>query len=236
VVKCLDVAAENQRLLDELTEHEARAERARREKEAADKVAKEGRQNNRAAKDQEEQTAESKASNDARRRRISYLTEGTVQLPGVRQENSRLSISVEDLKKKLWEADDELQRLAAECNLARKEKDKQRRAVDITALDGTRRVSDHKPLFVECTWNKAILQPQERTLGSDPDAADREMFLSESRKTRYVVFLIRPDGFHCFEKYRNSLLAANKESQTPVEFGYEPVNADWDLAFPGKEG
>jgi len=234
--KYQDAIAENQRHRDELAGQEARAEQARKEKEEEDKAAEEERANNEAAEDWEKKTAESEAGNDGRREQVPDKEKKTAQLPGVRQQNARLNVSLEKLKQDLQEAETELQRLSAECDVARKEKDKERRRVDVTALDGTRKVSDHKPVFVECSRGKAILQPQERTLSADPGAADRETLLAAARRTRYVVFLVRPDGFRCFENYRSFVISAGQKTGAPIEFGYEPVNADWELVFPGKEG
>ena len=184
----------------------------------------------------EKKAAKSEAANAARRKRILEEQAATAPLPKLREENGRLNVSAEDLRKKLREADDEFRQLKIKCDVARKEKDKERRKVDVTALDGTRKISDHQPVFVECSRFKAILQPQARPLGPNASPDDRNAFLTAARGTRYVVFLIRPDGFPCFQKYRACLLAANKESGTSIEFGYEPVNADWELVFPGKEG
>ena len=60
--------------------------------------------------------------------------------------------------------------------------------------------------------------------------------MAAARRTRYVVFLIRPDGFYCFGNYRAAILAANQEAGPVIEFGYEPFNAEWKPVFPGKEG
>lgn len=99
--------------------------------------------------------------------------------------------------------------------------------------DGVRH--SRKPVFVECTDRAAIIQPEGTLLGSNPDSEDRKAFLDAAKRTRYVVFMIRPDGFYCFHKYRDLIVSANQGSQATIDFGFEPVNADWELVYPGQE-
>lgn len=98
------------------------------------------------------------------------------------------------------------------------------------------------PVFVECTARGAIIQPEGTRLSDDPGADDSSRFLAAAKKTGYVVFLVRPNSFGgsltrmgSFEKYRGLLLAHNGSSNQEIKFGFEPVEASWNLVYPGQE-
>jgi hypothetical protein len=81
-----------------------------------------------------------------------------------------------------------------------------------------------------------ILQPAGTQLGDDPDDDDRRVFLSAASRTGYVVFMIRPDGFRSFNNYRRIVASVNQGSPGKLDCGFEPVNADWKLIYPGQKG
>lgn len=199
-------------------------------------IAEEVRSNDEEADGLEDSIIEIQKGCKSRQDRISQGKEEVKPISGIRESNARLNISLEELKKRLQEASDESERLSAECDLAREKKEEERKNVSVTTIGGTQKNRHLKPVFVECASQKAILQPQAKELSSNPDKSDQEAFLDFARRTGYVVFLIRPDGFGCFENYRDLMISANKNARSPVEYGYEPVNADWNLIYPGKEG
>ena len=67
--------------------------------------------------------------------------------------------------------------------------------------------------------------PREPATARHPDADDQESFLQAAAQTRYVLFLIRPDGYQSFYEYRQLVLSRAKESGSSLDHGYEPVNS-----------
>ncbi|MFQ5728848.1 MAG: hypothetical protein ACE5GN_00615 [Waddliaceae bacterium] len=92
-----------------------------------------------------------------------------------------------------------------------------------------------KAVFIECEEKWIRIMPEGKHLESGPSKASREEFLQIAKTTGYVVFLIRPDGYASFENYREVVENYNKEAASPLEFGYEPIDADWKLAYPSGE-
>ncbi len=76
------------------------------------------------------------------------------------------------------------------------------------------------PLYVECARRGAVLQPENIRLPVQPDQAAQDRFLRVARQRRYVLFLIRPDGFDAFRAYRPLVM------QNKIDFGYEPIPQD----------
>ena len=98
------------------------------------------------------------------------------------------------------------------------------------------------PVFVECTAHGVIIQPEGTRLSHDPVAGDRSRFLAAAKKTGYVVFLVRPNGFGgtstrigSFERYRGLLHTHNRSPNREIKFGFEPIEASWNLVYPGQE-
>jgi hypothetical protein len=137
------------------------------------------------------------------------------------------------LRKKLREADAELQRLLSQRDSTAQDK-KKKESTPRVVLEGTaQRPNQLKPVYLVCSGRDAILQPQGRSFAANPDKADQQAFLTAAHTAGYVVFLIRPDGIPCFKVYRYLLTSDNTTSGYHVQFGYEPVNADWDCSNPG---
>ncbi len=90
-------------------------------------------------------------------------------------------------------------------------------------------------IFMECDAKGVWIMPEKNLLESEAKNASREAFLRRAGITGYVVFLIRPDGFKSFEKYREVLETYNESASSPLEFGYEPVDADWKLSYPDRK-
>ena len=87
-------------------------------------------------------------------------------------------------------------------------------------------------MFVECDSKGVWLRPERKLLDPTVSPAARTTFLNRVQSTGYVVFLIRPDGFVPFRRYRDVLITYNATAERPLDFGYEPVNADWKLVYP----
>jgi hypothetical protein len=144
-----------------------------------------------------------------------------------------LAVSLDVLRQKLREADAEVSRLSAERDATAQDKKKKERTPRVI-LDGSGgQSSRRKPVYLVCSAQNAILEPEGRQLGSDPSPFDQQAFLAAVRATGYVVFLIRPDGVPCFMIYRRFVTSDNAISGQPIQFGFEPVNADWDCSNPG---
>jgi hypothetical protein len=93
---------------------------------------------------------------------------------------------------------------------------------------GTRR----QAVFMEADAEGVWIMPERTLLEPSVPLLARATFLASARATGYVVFLVRPDGYKAFTAYRELLEEQNAKSSGIVEFGYEPVNADWKLAYP----
>jgi myosin heavy subunit len=162
---------------------------------------------------------------------------GQVQsdLLGLKDESRKLSeiqSTVEDLNAKLAEVAREHELLTSAVDVTQKKIEERKNGVLVTSLSGGSSPHIQSATFVECTAQGVILQPQKKEQKKVPDKNDRKAFLAAARITRYVVFLIRPDGFESFDQYHNLILSENKDSHDPIDIGYEPVNADWNLVYP----
>ncbi len=82
------------------------------------------------------------------------------------------------------------------------------------------------PLYVECDSRGVVLQPEDKTLTAHPAPAVRDQFVQQARQRRYVLFLIRPDGFDTFARYRRLVVENN------VMYGYEPINQKGRVEYP----
>jgi len=80
------------------------------------------------------------------------------------------------------------------------------------------------PLFVECKKYNITIYPQ-RTLVSTSELTENNPFSSLSHDHDAVIFLIRPDGYESFQQ------ANSWSEKMNWKIGYEPVNAEWKLAF-----
>ncbi len=52
--------------------------------------------------------------------------------------------------------------------------------------------------------------------------------LEESRDKQYVIVAVRPDGFHNFAQFRQTILDRG------VRIGYEPIDGSWELSVGRK--
>ena len=78
------------------------------------------------------------------------------------------------------------------------------------------------PLYVECDGQGIVLQPENQRLPSHPNTEQEDHFLRVVRERKYVLFLIRPNGFQSFRKYRGLL----EEKAEEIDYGYEPIPQD----------
>lgn len=76
------------------------------------------------------------------------------------------------------------------------------------------------PLYAECDGQGILLQPENVRPQLQPGQTTEEQFLQAARQRGYVLFLIRPDGFGAFRRYRNTIVQNN------IDFGYEPIPQD----------
>jgi AraC-like DNA-binding protein len=163
----------------------------------------------------------------------------TRKLETVQSEIADLEARKRALAQQIQEARQEQARLKAERDKAERaqaEASKPKPGVfDVVGLGGgTER--NRPAAFVECKGDGVLLQPAGKRLGASPGAGDRSEFLSCASSAGYVVFLVRPDGFQSFRRYRNLVLARNHEAGGSIDIGYEPVDADWTLIYPSQKG
>ena len=186
------------------------------------------------AAEQEKKKSVWDAQNARQREAIAQAKARTDQLPRLREQGR----AAEDEPRRPRQGASEGRRRApaafAGTHRRPAQKAEEERRFSATALFGTQRIGAQKPTFVECRGDKGVLQPQARRSAPSP-APTTGRRSSPPRSTHYVVFLIRPDGFDCFENYRKVLLAASPSEPAPIDFGYEPVNADWELDYSGKD-
>jgi len=83
-----------------------------------------------------------------------------------------------------------------------------------------------RPLYVECDGQGVLLQPEGVRLPLWPSDQQEEQFVRTARQRRYVLFLIRPDGFRSFDRYRPLVKNNN------VDYGYEPINQNGRVSYP----
>jgi hypothetical protein len=87
-----------------------------------------------------------------------------------------------------------------------------------------------KPLYVECAAAGLIFHPDRHTL--TPSSAAAEVRAEVERRTAgqkdrpYLLVLVRPEGVPGYYHLQNALRGLD------VEFGYEFIDADWNLDFP----
>lgn len=86
------------------------------------------------------------------------------------------------------------------------------------------REAGEKPQWVECTKGAVILVPQGEKISVDGLKTARAF--TEAVAGRYVVFLVRPDGFGAFASAR----AAAEESGAK-RLGYEPIDRNWQMKY-----
>jgi len=92
------------------------------------------------------------------------------------------------------------------------------------------------PRFVECTKQGLVLLPQRieaalEELDQDDGVWRTELDkIAENTESRYIVFLIRPDGLESFKK------ASTLAKQKGVETGYDPVYSAGPIQIRQVEG
>lgn len=232
----LNEAQDQQAELDRLEEERARREEEReilerqlRELEARVGVKDEDRE------DLQEQRDEARAKLDRLTREIARLQDQIAQMdrspnPGgnppaegrsrseLEAEIARLQQELEEQKKALGRAEADWDRLGQEPTDPN---------IRIERIRGsTNWQPPPNPLYVECDGQRVVLQPENESLSVRPDSADRDRFVQRARQRQYVLFLIRPDGFHSFDRYRHLVF------ENDVRYGYEPINQEGRVVYP----
>ena len=105
----------------------------------------------------------------------------------------------------------------------------------VTALTGGSQPRIRSAVFAECSGDGIRIQPQGTRFSKSVNVAEQRLFLSIVGTTSYVVFLIRPDGFESFFRYRNLVQSESRRTGRYIDVGYEPVDQDWVLIYPGQE-
>ncbi|MCS7304959.1 MAG: hypothetical protein NZ602_07615 [Thermoguttaceae bacterium] len=84
------------------------------------------------------------------------------------------------------------------------------------------------PLYVECDGQGILLQPEKCRLPTRPTSSQEEEFLRTVRDRKYVLFLVRPNGFDSFRVYRQLL----RQKAGGIDYGYEPIRQDGEVLYP----
>ena len=158
------------------------------------------------------------------------------KMDSLRTEIALLKSSKNELFTRLRLAESEHGRLLALHDTALKKRKEKKKVFLVTALNGGGTQHAGPAIFAECGADGVTIQPAKRLLKKDMGIADQRAFLSVVRKTRYVVFLIRPDGFESFRRYRSLVASKNRLLSNPIDIGFEPVNGDWVLTYPKQGG
>jgi len=156
------------------------------------------------------------------------------QLDSLQKEHAESGVFREDTRRKLEAANAEHRRLVSERNALLQKSKENQKVYSVTSLNEGGALRTRPAVFVECRANEVIVQPLGKRFNFQKGNEEEAAFLTMVKSTRYVVFLIRPDGFESFRRYRNLVLSKNRLTKDPVDIGFEPVNGDWILTYPGE--
>lgn len=198
---------------------------------------------------QREQTA---ADLQRRRLELSHLEEHSRRLQeelaalraAQRQLDDPVQADLDAMRRQLLELQTQIVEAEDQLRLAREQHAKTKPAYAIIPFQ-TRSGTFRRPIYLECHADRVILQPEGIVfpqgdfsgppLPSNPLAvavrAVRESLLQQQAQTGepvepYPLMLVRPDGIEMYYAARQALLTWGSN------FGYELVDADWNLEFP----
>ncbi len=123
---------------------------------------------------------------------------------------------------------EEIERLEAQIEELKRKIAKRKASFDPMQIVPGSRVEDKvakNPFWLECVKDAVVIQPQGQRFSVAQLQKKEAAFVSAVRD-RYVVLLVRPDGFASFDAAR-SLAEAGAQSM-----GYEPVDADVEIEYP----
>lgn len=141
----------------------------------------------------------------------------------------------EEVWAELLQIEKECHDLSNQWEFVQRQLKDERKTYVVTSLTGGRGQQD-PAIFAECTSKGIVIQPEGILLSQGLTPNDQKTFLTYVQKTYYVVFLIRPDGLKNFFQYRRLVFSQNRLEKQTVNIGFEPVNEDWILTYPEKEG
>jgi len=122
----------------------------------------------------------------------------------------------------------EIKRLEAEIEELKRKIAKRKASFDplqIVPGSGVEEKVAKNPLWLECVKDAVVVRPQGQTFSVAQLQKKEAAFVSVVRG-RYVVLLVRPDGFVSFDAAR-SLAEPGAQSM-----GYEPVDAGMEIEYP----
>ncbi len=144
------------------------------------------------------------------------------QLSNAGKKDNSAQNDIEELKKEIE---------AAEAKLKELEKQKAEHEAESNSFNpwkdsrGTERLKN--PLFVECRKYNIAIHPR-KTIVDATELAENNPFANIGANHDAIIFLIRPDGFETFGQ------ASSWAEKMNLPVGYEPIDADWKLAFSRK--
>ena len=169
--------------------------------------------------------------------RLSRLQDAKAEITGefdaLRELREQAAVSSADLRARIDALKDEIGAIEQQIRGVSREIDESD-AVD--PRDLVPRGSGRVAVFAECEKSGVKLMPAGTFLPKEVRSQSRQTFLSQATATRYVVFLVRPQGFDSFEKYREVIEDYNETHTERIDFGYEPADADWKFVYPESRG
>lgn len=146
-------------------------------------------------------------------------------LVAAEQRTARASAEVERLSAGLHQ----LERTLADLQAARRQQPPIYSVVPYRGKQGDNR----RPVYVECQGNQVIFHPDRQVVdlpGGDVRAEVQRRLAGQAPGNAYLLFLVRPSGILTY--YRTMSLLHG----LPLDFGYEFIEADWQLEFPAADG
>ncbi|MBI4602190.1 MAG: hypothetical protein HY721_09540 [Planctomycetes bacterium] len=174
--------------------------------------------------------AAERAQAESLRHELARLEDRLEALADLEKRVGSLRMSREEREELIAKLRKETEGLEGQVAAVRRERDDLQK---IPARDLVRGGTTKAPLFVECDGKGAWAMPARQLFEKAAPADAKEAFLKAARERGYVLFLVRPDGFKAFDRYREILEEHNARSRALVDLGYEPVDAAWQLAYPG---
>ncbi|MGI8990825.1 MAG: hypothetical protein ACR2I2_14765 [Bryobacteraceae bacterium] len=124
---------------------------------------------------------------------------------------------------RLIEAQKQLAELDKKAEELRKEIIERRTLFDPQRIFGGNKAGE-TPQFVECAKDAIVLIPQGSRISLDN--LKKGSSFDKAVTGKYVVFLVRPDGFDTFNVAR-----ASAEENGAERLGYEPIDAAWQVKY-----
>jgi len=193
---------------------------------------------------QQRQTASEIAAERARQLQIKdKLAADIAKLKQSEQALRTDQTKLEQVKQKTPKASDDIVQLGFEVkeleetlNTLKEQRDHSKNTFSVVPYKGSQG-ADRKPIYVEVAAEGVIFHPDRKTFSSvwlESDMVRSEIMARADKASdadaaninrAYVFFLVRPNGIENYYKAQNAL------RRLDIDYGYEFVEADWQLDF-----